>query len=61
MSGTVPTALHDVDPPWDKGRGLVHTRYNEMRIAEFEKRIADVRERNAASCAKYDAAEKTWV
>jgi hypothetical protein len=57
-NGTVPPALHDVQPPWDKGRGLAQLRYNEMRVADFERRIAALRERNAASCAKYDAAKK---
>jgi hypothetical protein len=57
-NGTVPAALHDVEPPYDKGRGLAHMRYNEMIVNNFEKRIADLRERNAASCAKYDAAQK---
>ena len=56
--GTIPTALHDVEPPYDKGRGLALMRFDEMRIADFEKRISDLRERNAASCAKYDAAKK---
>jgi hypothetical protein len=56
--GTVPTALHDVEPPYDKGKGLALMRFDEMRIADFEKRIADLRERNAASCAKYDAEKK---
>ena len=57
-NGTVPPELHDVQPPWDKGRGLAQLRYNEMRVVDFEKRIASLRERNAASCAKYDAAKK---
>jgi hypothetical protein len=57
-NGTVPPELHDVQPPWDKGRGLAQLRYNEMRVADFERRIAALRERNAASCAKYDAAKK---
>jgi hypothetical protein len=56
--GTVPTVLHDVEPPYDQGRGLALMRYDEMRIADFEKRISDLRERNAASCAKYDAEKK---
>ncbi len=56
--GTIPTALYDVQPPYDKGRGLAHMRFDEMRIADFEKRISDLRERNAASCAKYDAEKK---
>jgi len=56
--GTVPTALHDVEPPYDKGKGLALMRFDEMRIADFEKRISDLRERNAASCAKYDAEKK---
>jgi hypothetical protein len=56
--GTIPPALHDVEPPWDKGKGLAHVRYNEMIVVDFEKRIAALRERNAASCAKYDAAKK---
>ncbi len=57
-NGTVPTALHDVEPPYDKGKGLAHMRFDEMKIADFERRIAALRERNAASCAKYDAAQK---
>ena len=57
-NGTVPPALHDVQPPWDKGRRLAQLRYNEMRVVDFERRIAALRERNAASCAKYDAAKK---
>jgi hypothetical protein len=56
--GTIPPALHDVEPPWDKGKGLAHVRYNEMIVVDFERRIAALRERNAASCAKYDAAKK---
>ena len=56
--GTVPTVLHDVEPPYDQGRGLALMRYDEMRITDFEKRISDLRERNAASCAKYDAEKK---
>ena len=56
--GTIPPALHDVEPPWDKGKGLAHMRYNEMMVVDLEKRIAALRERNAASCAKYDAAKK---
>ncbi len=57
-NGFIHPVLHDVEPPWDKGKGLAQLRYNEMRIVEFEKRIASLRERNAASCAKYDAANK---
>jgi hypothetical protein len=56
--GTIPTALYDVEPPYDQGKGLALMRYDEMRIADFEKRISDLRERNAASCAKYDAEKK---
>ncbi len=56
--GTIPPALHDVEPPWDKGKGLAHVRYNEIIVVDFAKRIAALRERNAASCAKYDAAKK---
>ncbi len=57
-NGTVPPALHDVEPPYDKGKGLAHMRFDEIKIADFERRIAALRERNAASCAKYDAAQK---
>jgi hypothetical protein len=53
--GSIPTILYDVEPPWDTGRGLAQVRYNEWRVADFEKRIAALRERNAASCAKFDS------
>ena len=33
-------------------------RYNETMVVDFERKIAALRERNAASCAKYDAAKK---
>ena len=56
--GTIPPVLHDVEPPWDKGKGLAHVRYNETMVIDFERKIAALRERNAASCAKYDAAKK---
>jgi hypothetical protein len=57
-NGIIHPVLHDVEPPYDKGKGLAPVRYNEMRVVDFEKIIAALRERNAASCAKYDAAQK---
>ena len=56
--GITPTILHGVEPPWDTGRGLAQVRYNEWRVADFEKKIAALRERNAASCAKFDSSKK---
>ncbi len=57
-SGFVPACLHDVQPPYDKGHGLALSRYNEMYVSNLNHRISQLRERNAASCAKYDAAKK---
>ena len=54
-NGTVPVCLHDVPPPWDKGQGLALSRYNEMITYWMNRRINELRERNAASCAKFDA------
>jgi hypothetical protein len=53
--GMIPTCLHDVQPPWDTGKGLAQVRYNEMIISGMNRTIKNLRERNAASCAKYDA------
>jgi len=54
-NGTIPACLHDVPPPWDLGRGLALSRYNEMIIYDMNRRISELRERNAASCARHDA------
>ncbi len=54
---TIPVCLHDVQPPWDKGQGLALSRYNEMIIFNMNHRINELRGRNAASCAKFDAAK----
>jgi hypothetical protein len=54
-NGTVPACLHDVAPPWDKGHGLALSRYNEMIVDNINHRINELRENNAASCAKHDA------
>jgi hypothetical protein len=51
-NGFVPTCLHDVQPPYDKGQGLALLRYNEMYISNLNHKINQLRERNAASCAK---------
>jgi hypothetical protein len=56
-NGTIPVCMHDVPPPWDKGQGLALSRYNEMIIFNMNHRINELRERNAASCAKWDAAK----
>ncbi len=56
-SGFVPACLHDVQPPYDKGHGLALLRYNEMYGSNLNDKISQLRERNAASCAKYDAAK----
>ncbi len=56
-SGIVPASMHDVLPPWDKGQGLALSRYSEMIISNMNLRINELRERNAASCAKWDAAK----
>jgi hypothetical protein len=55
-NGTVPVCLHDVAPPWDKGQGLALSRYNEMIVYNINHSINELRERNAASCAKLEAA-----
>ncbi len=57
-NGTVPASMHDVEPPWDKGKGLSLLRYNEMIVTNLSFKIDELRERNAASCAKYDAENK---
>jgi hypothetical protein len=57
-NGIVPACLHDVEPPYDKGHGLALLRYNEMYVSNLDHKISQLRERNAASCAKYDAAKK---
>ncbi len=57
-NGFVPACLHDVEPPYDKGHGLALLRYDEMCVSNLKKKISELRERNAASCAKYDAAKK---
>jgi hypothetical protein len=54
-NGTIPASMHDVPPPWDKGQGLALSRYNEMIVSNMNHRINELRERNAASCAKWDA------
>ncbi len=54
-NGTIPVCLHDVQPPWDIGKGLAQSRYNEMIIYDMNRKISELRERNAASCARYDA------
>ena len=56
-NGTIPVCLHDVQPPWDRGQGLALSRYNEMVIFNMNHKINELRERNAASCAKFDAAK----
>jgi hypothetical protein len=56
-NGIIPVFLHDVPPPWDTGKGLALSRYNEMIIFNMNHRINELRERNAASCAKFDAAK----
>ncbi len=56
-NGTIPAAMHDVPPPWDRGQGLALPRYNEMIISNMNHRINELRERSAASCAKWDAAK----
>jgi hypothetical protein len=56
-NGTIPASMHDVPPPWDKGQGLALSRYNEMIVSIMNHRINELRERNAASCAKWDAAK----
>jgi hypothetical protein len=57
-SGFVPACLHDVEPPYDKGHGLALLRYDEMYVSNLNNKISQLRERNTASCAKYDAAKK---
>ena len=57
-SGFIPACMHDVEPPYDKGHGLALLRYDEMYISNLDNKISQLRERNAASCAKYDAAKK---
>jgi hypothetical protein len=57
-SGFIPACLHDVEPPYDKGHGLAALRYNEMCVSNLKNKVNQLRERNAASCAKYDAAKK---
>jgi hypothetical protein len=57
-SGFIPACLHDVEPPYDKGHGLAALRYNEMYVSNLKSKVNQLRERNAASCAKYDAAKK---
>ncbi len=57
-SGFVPACLYDVEPPYDKGHGLALLRYDEMYVSNLNNKISQLRERNAASCAKYDAAKK---
>jgi hypothetical protein len=54
-SGKIPACLHDAPPPWDLGRGLALSRYNEMIINDINRRISELREKNAASCARKDA------
>jgi len=56
-NGTVPVCLHDVAPPWDKGQGLALSRYNEMIVYNINHSINELRESNAASCAKLEAAK----
>jgi hypothetical protein len=56
-NGTIPAAMHDVPPPLDQGQGLALSRYNEMIISNMNHKINELRERNAASCAKWDAAK----
>ncbi len=57
-SGFIPACLHDVEPPYDRGHGLAALRYNEMYVSNLKNKVNQLRERNAASCAKYDAAKK---
>ena len=57
-NGFIPACLHDVEPPYDKGHGLALLRYDEMYVSNLNDKISQLRERNAASCAKFDAANK---
>ena len=57
-SGFIPACLHDVEPPYDRCHGLALLRYDEMYVSSLQNKINQLRERNAASCAKYDAAKK---
>jgi hypothetical protein len=57
-NGTVPASMHDVEPPWDKGKELSLLKYNEMIVASLSFKINELREKNVASCAKYDAENK---
>jgi hypothetical protein len=61
-SGFVPACLHDVEPPYDKGHDFALLRYDEMYVSNLNYKISQLRERNAASCVKYDAAQKhAWA
>ena len=53
-----PIWLHDSTPPWNEGTGLAITRYDEMMVDDFKRKIARLRERNASLCVSEDAAKK---
>ena len=54
----IATYLSDVPPPWNKGKGLANTRFNEKIIRECEEEISKLRENNANRCAQEDAEKK---
>ena len=60
VDSVIATYLSDVPPPWNKGKGLAITRFNEKIIGECgrEEEISKLRENNANRCAQEDAEKK---
>jgi hypothetical protein len=56
--GVIASYLSDVPPPWNKGKGLAITRFNEKIIKECEEEISNLREKNANRCAQENAENK---
>ena len=54
----IPAYLSGVPPPWNEGRGLAITRYNEKILDECAEEISNLRENNANRCALEDAEKK---